>query len=189
MPSNYEWGLFAHLIGVFGMSGGAVAIVLTLAMMRRAATVGEIRVWASFGSLLEKIFPVASIILLGSGIYMVEEVDWPWGDGWINVSLVALIALMVLGPTINGRKVSAIEKAAEAAPDGPVPESMRVQLDDPVLFGSVHAMTLVVLGIIYNMTTKPGDAQAGIVIVMAIVIGVLSAIPMAMRQQRAIERG
>jgi hypothetical protein len=189
MPSNYEWGLFAHLVGVFGMSGGAVAIVLALAMMRRAKTLAEVRVWASFGSLLEKIFPVASLLLLGSGIFMVEDGEWPWGDGWINVSLVALIALMVLGPAINGRKVAAIEKAAEAAPDGPVPEGMRVQLDDPVLFGSVHAMTLVVLGIIYNMTTKPGDAQAGIVIVVAIVVGVFSAIQMAMRQQRAIERG
>lgn len=188
MPSDYEWAIFAHIVGVFALSGAAVAQVLALAMMRRSATVLEVRLWASFASLVDKIFPVAAILLLVSGLYLVVEVEAAeWGDGWMNVSLITLLALAILGPLLVSRKISAIQNSIGEAPEGPVPDSMRVQLDDPVLFGAEHAMTLLIVAIIYNMTTKPGDAQAGIVIVLAIVIGVLSSIPMAMRQQRAIE--
>ena len=95
----------------------------------------------------------------------------------------------IIGVLINSRKINAIEKSANAATDGPLPQVLAAQISDPVLFGTTHAITLAVIAIIWNMTVKPGDAQAGIVIVFSIALGALSALPMAMKQQSVLERG
>jgi uncharacterized membrane protein len=187
MPSSYEWALFLHLLGVFLMAGGAVSFHVILTFMRRSNTVQEVRLWANTGVIVEKIFPVATIVLLITGIWLVEDVGFEWGDGWINVSLIGLILIAAAGGLINTRKTAAIDRAAADAPDGPIPQVLAAQINDPVLFATTHALTLGVLAIIWNMTTKPGDAQAGIVFVLAIIIGAASAYPMVQRQQSILE--
>jgi uncharacterized membrane protein len=188
MPDSYEWGLFLHLLGVFLVSGGAVSFILILAMMRRSQTVQEVRVWANLAAIVERLFPVSTVVLLVTGIWLVTDGDWSWGDGWINVSFIGLILIALVGLLVNTRKVVAIDRAAADAPDGPIPQVLAAQITDPVLFATTHALTLGVLAIIWNMTTKPGDAQAGIVFVVAIVIGAASAAPMVQRQQAILER-
>jgi len=188
MPSSYEWGLFLHLLGVFLVSGGAVSSILILAMLRRSETVQDVRMWANLAAIVDRIFPVATILLLATGIWLVSDGDWSWSDGWINVSLIGLILIALAGFLIATRKIVAIDRAAADAPDGPVPQVLAAQITDPMLFATTHAATLGTLAIIWNMTTKPGDAQAGIVFVAAIIVGALSAAPMVQRQQAILER-
>ncbi len=188
MPNSYELALFIHILGVFAVAGALTTFVLIIAMMRRAKDVQEVRLWGGIAAKVEKLFPVAVIALLLSGVFLVEDVGFEWSTGWINVSLITLLAHAVVGPLINTRKINAIEKSANAAPDGALPQVLAAQISDPVLFGTTHALALSVLAIIWNMTTKPGGAQAGIVIVFAIALGALSALPMAMKQQSVLER-
>jgi len=42
------------------------------------------------------------------------------------------------------------------------------------------------LGIIWNMTTKPGDAEAGIVIIVSALVGAGSAVPMISRRREIL---
>lgn len=186
MPSGEEFALFLHILGVFAIAGAAVTELICVSMARRASTVQEVRIWASTGSMIEKVFPAAAIVLLATGGYMVGNSDEPfkWSMGWINVSAIALIVGSIVGFAINARRVDAMAEAARSARDGSVPADLAARTHDPVLFGTGHALTLMLLAIIWNMTTKPGDAQAGIVVVIAIVLGVASAYPMVARQQR-----
>ena len=62
---------------------------------------------------------------------------------------------------MRGPRVRRIRQAAAAAPDGPVSPELRRLINDPVLWGTLHAFTLALLATVWNMTTKPGDAQAG----------------------------
>jgi uncharacterized membrane protein len=187
MPDSYEWGLFFHLLGVFLVAGGTVSFVIVLAMMRRSATVQEVRTWANLAAIIDRISALAVVVLLLTGVWLVTDGDWSWGDGWINVSLIGLILIGVAWVAINTRKIVAIDTAAADEPDGPIPQVLAAQITDPVLFGTAHAATTGFLAIIWNMTTKPGDAQAGIVLLIGLVVGAASAFPMVQRQQAILE--
>ena len=47
MPTNYEWGLFLHIIGVFGIAGAAASFWVAMSVMRRLGTVQELRSWST----------------------------------------------------------------------------------------------------------------------------------------------
>jgi uncharacterized membrane protein len=179
--------LFFHILGVFGIAGAATAFLVVISAMRRAKTVQEVRLLATFGAIIDKLFPVAAIILLVSGAYEVNAANFDFGDGWVNFSATALIVGSIVGYLVNGRRSEALRKAANAAPEGPVPQALSARIHDPWVFGTTHALTLMVLAIIWNMTTKPGDAEAAIVIILAVVIGAGSAMPMVSRRQAILE--
>ena len=83
---------------------------------------------------------------------------------------------------MRGPRVGAIRKAAVAAPDGPVSPELRRLVNDPMLWGTLHAFTLALLATVWNMTTKPSDAQAGVVVLLGFVVGAGSALPFAGRE-------
>jgi hypothetical protein len=70
-----------------------------------------------------------------------------------------------------------IGAAAGPAPDGPVPPHLRQKLDDPVAFGLMNANVMLLLGIIWNMITKPGMGESFFVLAVFVAIGILSAAP------------
>ena len=51
MPTNYEWGMFFHIIGVFGIAGAAASFWVAMSVMRagarRIGTVQELRSWST----------------------------------------------------------------------------------------------------------------------------------------------
>ena len=183
MPEGYQVGLFFHILGVFGIAGAATGFLVVMSAMRRAKTVQEVRLLATLGAIIDKLFPVAAVILLASGAYEVNAAKFDFGSGWVNYSATALILGTIVGYFVNGRRSEALRRAANAAPEGPVPQALSAQIHDPWVFGTTHALTLMVLAIIWNMTTKPGDAEAAIVIILAVVIGAGSAMPMVSRRQ------
>jgi uncharacterized membrane protein len=185
MPTNYELGLFFHIVGVFGIAGAATAFFFVLSWMRRCQTVQGLRPLAAVAVWTDRMFPLASILVIAAGAFMVQESDgWEWGAGWINTSLIALIVMGAGGGLLMTPRVGAIRKAADAAPDGPVQQELTDRLNDPILWGTLHAFTLALFAIIWNMTTKPSDAQAGMVVVLAFVVGAASALPMATRARQ-----
>ena len=183
MPHDYEVGLFFHILGVFGIAGGATAFLVCLSLVRRAKTVQELRIAAGAAAIIDKLIPVSALVLLASGGYVVHAEGLDFGSGWINASATALIIAIVVGYLINGRRTESLAKAARAAPDGPVPTALAAKVTDPLLFGTTHALTLMILAIIWNMTTKPGTGEAWTAIILAVVIGAGSAMPMVSRQK------
>ncbi len=58
---------------------------------------------------------------------------------------------------------------------------MRGGAADPVLWGTLDAFALALVAVVWDMTTKPSDAQAGTVVLFGFVVGAASALPMAAR--------
>jgi hypothetical protein len=172
MPDGYEFALFLHIIGVFGIAGAAVSFWIEMVVMRRIATTQELRSWATVAVWTDRAFPVASILVILAGAYMVEDV-WSWGDGWINTSLIGLIVMAGAGGMLITPRVRKIHQAADCA-DGPMPPDTRALINDPVLWTVLSTFTGGLVAIVWNMTVKPGDAQSGMIILLGFVVGAVA---------------
>ena len=185
MAEYYEIALFLHIVGVVGIAGAAVSFWIAMSVLRRIATVEEMRSWTVLAVWSDRAFPVSMVLVILAGIFLVEDGDWGWGTGWMNTSLIALLVMGAAGGMLMTPRVRKINEAAIAAPDGAVPDDIRNLVNDPILWATLHSFTLGLFGILWNMTTKPGDAQAGIIILLAFALGAASAYPMFMRQRQA----
>jgi hypothetical protein len=156
---------------------GGIAIVLAaMARMRRAETVTQVRELAGLAALADRLLPVASLLILVAGIYMAVDLEL-WGSGWVDLGFLGLIALSIVGPTINSRRLTAIHRAAAEAPDGSVPDVLRARILDPVLWTAVHTMTVVTVGIVFLMAVKPGTTGSLLTLIVAAAIGLAASAP------------
>lgn len=166
MPDNWEIAIFVHVVGVFALGGATAVSFSTYAMMRSAQTVQEVRVWASLGRVLSQyfVFPITALVLILSGAYLVEELNYAWSEGWIGFSAIAVVGASVVGAMVITPRMKAIGMAAGPAPEGAVPEGITRLLKDPILFGAMHANAMTAIAIVWNMAVRPEDAQALLVI-------------------------
>lgn len=161
----YSLALFAHIIGVLGLFIAIGVESMSMIFLRRARTVAQVREWAGATTAMDKVHPVATLLILGGGLYMTVAV-WGWSTAWIDLSLLVVLALSVLGPLVNGRRFRAIHAAAEAAPAGSVPAELARRIEDPVLWTSLCTMSGIAVGIVALMTFKP--ALGGTVVILAV---------------------
>jgi uncharacterized membrane protein len=187
MPESSEIALFLHILSMLVLVGSIVAVILLLALMRRATDVRDVRQFVRIASVADKFGPAAIVGVVLTGLWMIEDVGFEWDAGWINVSLLTVLVASVASGLVVTRKLAAISAATEEPAAGAPTQVLRVQLTDPVLLGTAHTTLAVVIAIIWNMTTKPGDAQAGTVVLLALVAGAGSAFPMVARRQRILE--
>jgi len=186
MPDSWEIAIFIHVIGVFGFGGAAITELFVMTMARRATKVQDVRLWTGLAAMVGPLFPVLSVFQLLTGAYLVDKLHYEFSDGWVGWSALALITATILGFVINKQRIEAMHAAAEAAPDGPLAPELAAQVTDPILFGCMHALTLTVLGIMWNMTTKPGGIEAVWVIALFAAVGAGSAYPMIKRQKEIL---
>jgi hypothetical protein len=186
MPEGYEFGLFFHLAGVWALGGAMAISFATFSMMRRAKTVQEVRVWGSLGRLMSQyyVLPLTGLWLIVTGAYLVDEFSLEYSDGWVGFSLLAVAGAIANGLLVVTPRMKAIGGEAGPAPDGPVPSGIAEKLADPILFGAIHLNILLVTGILWNMTVKPGSFGALLALVVLGGIGAASAYPMYAKQQR-----
>lgn len=69
----------------------------------------------------------------------------------------------------------AIGKAAHIAPPGPLPESLRALIMDPILYTSTWVLSGLAVGILYLMTNKPETVESVGVMVLALVVAIAGA--------------
>lgn len=171
--SFYYIALFVHILGV-GAFFAAIGVVMTgTVLMRRAQTVEQLRERAGLASSVDNLFPFIVLVLLVPAIYMVFT-TWGWTTAWINTALIALLLKLPLGPAINGRRLNAIHKAAQAAPGGPIEASLQAQKNDPVLWISICVFTGVTIGILFLMTVKPDLPGSLSTMVIALLLAFIS---------------
>jgi hypothetical protein len=143
---------------------------------RRAQDLASLRALLALGAPAGRAIPVFSLLVLGSGIYMVEDV-WKWDTPWIYVSLIVYIVLFAMGPLVNARRMEAIGMEAGQAVDGAITTSLREKLDDPILTTSERTMTLATIGLIYLMATKPGLTGSLTAVAVFVAVGLLLSAP------------
>lgn len=173
MPEAAQIGLFVHLVAVLALGAGIGVSIVTLLMMRGAATVQELRFWGGLGKLMSKyqVMPGIALVLLLSGGYLVNELSEEWSEGWIGLSTLGLIAAVAVGLFVVTPRMKAIGMAAAPAPDGPVPSNIAAQVREPLILGAALGNSMTALAIIWNMTIQPGLAGAALAIVLLVGIG------------------
>lgn len=171
--SLYTLALFVHVVGAIGTFIGVSVWLFAAMALRRAQTVGQVRVLTGLiqpsGALA-----VVSILLLGvAGVYMAITV---WGERatWIIVATISFVLLAPFGVFVIDPRLRVIARAAAAAPDGPLPTSLAARTRDPLVGIGLSVYIGVLLGIVFLMTTKPSTGVCIIAMVVATVLGLAS---------------
>lgn len=162
--------LFIHVFALLAAISAGALSHLSEARMRSAQTTAALRPWARLLGRLGKVFPVALLVLLASGEYLVHDA-WGWGVGWVEVSLVGVGVLFASGVGLLRARGRALRRALLAAGDGPVqPEVRRLIVGHPAAFAS-WMNTGLAIGIVFAMTVKPALAGSAAAVVVGAAAG------------------
>jgi hypothetical protein len=172
----YTLALFVHVVGAIGAFIGLSIWLFAAVALRRAQHVAQVR---ALTGLIQPsgVVAIVSIVLLGvAGFYMALTV---WGEQatWIMVATISFLLLAPFGTFVIDPRLRAIAKAATAAPDGPLPAPLALSTRDPLVGIGLFAYLGVLLGIVFLMTNKPPLGVSIIVMVVATVLGLTSALP------------
>lgn len=173
---TYQTILYFHLMFLLLGFGAAAVIGVCLFRLRAAGTLADAAPWGMLAGKTERVFPVAIIGLFATGAYLTNDL-WTWDTRWIDVSIAGLVIVALQGPVIAGRRAKALERALQENGPGPLGESARRMTRDPALWMITFANPGIVLGIMWNMTQKPGVVQAIAAVAIGYAVGAAVAFP------------
>jgi hypothetical protein len=168
---------FHVLFLLVGFGAGAI-IWACLFSLRAAKTVADAGPWGALAGKIENVFPIAILGLFGTGAYLTSDA-WPWGAGWIDVSIAGLALVAVQGGGVAARRAHALKHALMANGPGPLGEAAKRMTRDPALWIASFANPAIVLGIIWNMTQKPGTGESIAAVLVAYAVGAALALRFA----------
>jgi hypothetical protein len=178
---TYRTVLYLHVLSLLLGIGAATVVGVCLFRLRSAQTLADALPWGMLAGKTERVFPVAILGLFSTGAYMTSDV-WTWSTRWIVVSIVALALVALQGPLVAGLRAKALERALGENGPGPLGDSVRRLVRDPVLWVVTFANPGIVLGILWNMINKPSTAEAIAAVVVGYAAGAAVALPFTKRQ-------
>jgi hypothetical protein len=178
---GYRLVLFLHLCALLGAIGTSALLHFAEIQLRAATTIAAVRTWASLIENGAKVFPVALLVLLGSGAYLVER-GWTWSSGWVEASLVGVGVLFVVGAVVVGGRSRALRRELADTADGAVRAPIARIAREHVGGVASWTNTGLALGIVFVMTTKP--ALAGSLVVLAVAAGLGALVALRLRRIR-----
>lgn len=184
--SLYSISLFLHIVAVLALFSVIGVEMAGFVQLRRAATTAGVREWMAVLSTLGRIARPAAITIVATGIYLAVT---RWGNhAWISLGLLGLVLIAVIGGGVTGRRVQAIGKGLPAG-DGPISETLAGRLHDPVLRTSVWVRVALLLGIVFDMSVKPGTVGALAAIGVALALGVVVGVAGRGGERRSVPAG
>jgi hypothetical protein len=172
---TYHVVLYIHLLALFVGVGAAAVLLVCLFQLRSAQTVSDAGPWGAVAGKTGRFFPIAILGLFGSGAYMTSDV-WTWDTGWIDVAIAGLVILALQGPLIGERAGKKLEQALHENGPGPLGEPARRMTRPRGLWISEFSAIGIVLGVVWNMTEKPGTASSVVAVVGGYAVGALLAL-------------
>lgn len=182
--SLYTIVLFVHVLGAIAYIFGAGARLLALASLRRAHRVEQVRIVSTIDNLLGPIFGIGLLLLLAAGLYLTITI-WGFQTGWIDVALASVVLMAPFSAALLEPRRRAIGKLARELPDGAIPEALSMRIYDPVLRTAVQTLLVLLLGIVFLMTVKPSLTGSIITMIVALLLGLASALLPVGRRGRA----
>lgn len=173
--TGYTIVLFFHVSAAIGYFVAMGTWLLSLTALRRVQRVEQVRTLTHLIGRLGPLFGISILLLLVTGLYMAITA-WGLLTGWIIVALISLILLAPLGTIFIEPRRRTIERLAQEAPVGPLPQSLAQRTHDPVLLTAIQTVTILLLGIVFLMTNKPSLVASIIVMVIALVLGLISGV-------------
>jgi hypothetical protein len=167
---TYHVVLYIHLLALFIGIGAASVLLACLFQLRAAQTLADAMPWGMVAAKTARAFPIAVLGLFGTGAYMTTDV-WTWSTGWIDVSIAGLALVALQGPLVAERTAHKLGEALQANGPGPLGEDARRMTRHPGLWVAELTNIGVVLGVVWDMTQKPGTASAIAAVVGGYAVG------------------
>jgi hypothetical protein len=163
--------LYIHLLALLLGIGAGSVLLTCLFQLRAAGTVEQAVPWGIVSGKVARLFPVAILGLFLTGAYMTHKL-WTWNTAWIDVAIAGLVLLGVQGGGIAEHTAKKLQAAMMANGPGPLgPEARRMTLH-PGLWVAELANLGIVLGIVWNMTEKPGWGESIASVLVGYAVGV-----------------
>jgi hypothetical protein len=168
--NTYHYVLYVHLLSLFVGVGAASVLLVCLFQLRAARTVEQAGPWGGVAGKVGPFFGVAILGLFGSGAYMTSDL-WTWSTRWIDIGIAVLVVLFAQGFGIAERTGHKLAAAMQANGPGPLgPEARRMALH-PGLWVVEFSNIGIVLGVVWNMTEKPGFGEALAAVLIGYAVG------------------
>ncbi len=175
--NDYSIALFLHIVSVLGMFVALGVEWLGLSQVRGAQDFGPIRVWMGILKSTPKLGFPSMLAAVLSGLYMTWKA---WGGTpWLIVSIAALVLIIVLFASVTRRQMTAIGRALGAQKGPVVSQALHSLASHPLLWISIQTRIAIALGIIFLKVTKPDWSGSLLTIVVAIVLGIASTLPVS----------
>jgi hypothetical protein len=182
--NGYSIALFLHIVGVLGLFVALGLEWTGLWQIRSAMIPEQAREWMGILKSVRKVGFASMLTAVITGIYMMATV---WGgEAWTYVSMGALVLLIAFSVALTSPRMAAIGQAL-AMEKRPVSQTFQKLANQPLLWISIQTRVAIALGIVMLKIAKPDLGGSLITIGVAIVLGLLSSLPMP-RRQRAQER-
>lgn len=174
--------LFLHVLAAVGILGGSVVQVLAGLRLRAATTGAEIVAWAGLartGGRLVFGSAVVSLLTGGhlAGAVWTTETTSGFAHPFVTLGLVGLVVLAPVGPVVGGRRLRRLLEGVrrqEAAPEELVAEAR-----SPRLWGPVHSLSGVGVGLVALMVYKPGWIAGTVLLLVSFAVGWTSGVLVA----------
>ncbi len=178
----YSIALFLHIVGALGFFVALGLEWTGLQQLRSAGVPEQVRAWMGIlRSTIKVGFPSMLATVL-TGFYMVLTA-WGWVP-WILVVLGTLVLVIAFSAAVSNPRMKAMGQAL--AEKGPLSHTFRDLVNSPLLWISIQARVALALGIIYLKIAKPDLAGSLLVIGVALLLGLASALALpALRRMRA----
>ncbi|MEX0836574.1 MAG: hypothetical protein WD010_10810 [Nitriliruptor sp.] len=161
--------LFLHVLAAIGMVGGGLVQVLAGAQLRSASTGRDVATWARFTRGAGAIIVVSAVLSLLTGGHLAGAV---WGgdaggfsNPFITLGVAGLLLLAPIGPMIGGARLRRLAVDGHAVGDQAATADLRAAAAAPSLWGPVHSLVGVGVGLVALMVYKPGWA-AGVALLL-----------------------
>jgi hypothetical protein len=179
----YSIALFVHIVGAVGIFVALSLEWTGLWQIRSATTPQQVGGWMRILKSVRKFGFASMLTTVVTGIYMMVTV---WGgEAWIIVTVGSLVLMIALAQVLTAPRMAAIGRAL-AAEKVPLSQTFHSLANHPLLWISLQTRVAIALGLIFLKIAKPDWGGSLITIGIAIVLGIVSALPMP-RRERAQE--
>jgi len=181
--TTYSIALFFHIVGAMGFFLALGLEWTGLWQLRSALRSQEVRAWMGLLKSARRGGFASMLAVVISGVYMMATA---WGPvAWLIVTVGALVVVIVLSLVLSGPRMAAIGRAL-ATEQGAVSQTFHRVANHPLLWISIQTRVAITLGIVLLKTARPDVSGSLLIIGIAIVLGLASALPMP-RRERAYE--
>jgi len=177
----YSIAVFLHIVGAVGIFVALGLEWTGLWQIRSAMTPQQVGGWMRILKSVRKFGFASMLTTVITGIYMMVTV---WGgEAWIIVTVGSLVLMIALAQGVTAPRMMAIGRAL-ATEKAPLSQTFYSLANHPLLWISIQTRVAIALGIIFLKIAKPDLGGSLITIGVAIVIGIVSALP-RLRRERA----
>ncbi len=171
--------LFLHIVGAVGIFVALGLEWTGLRQLRSATAFENVRSWMGILKNVRKMGFAAMLATVITGIYMtVTDVG---GKAWIIATMGSLVLVIALAQVLTAPRMAGIGRAL-AAGKGQLSPNFRSLVSQPILWISIQTRAAIAVGIVFLKIAQPDWGGSLLTIGAAIVLGVVSALPLPRRE-------